>query len=68
MTALWKEVDLNYLWALPYPAPFQEQQYVLDEQLYTIEPDGTVRPTTVEELATRGGYKGRLSGRPSPNI
>jgi hypothetical protein len=41
MEALWKEVDLSYLTSLPYPAPFQEQKYNLDEQLYTIELDGT---------------------------
>ena len=62
MATLWKEVDLNYLLVLPYPAPFKDQQYLLDEQLYTIESDGSVRPTTVEELASRGGYKGKLSG------
>ncbi|RAJ05509.1 hypothetical protein LX64_02669 [Chitinophaga skermanii] len=25
--ALWREVDLNYLLSLPYPAPIEEQKY-----------------------------------------
>ena len=37
MAALWEQVDLDYLLALPYPAPFQEQKYLLDEQMYTVE-------------------------------
>src|SRR5579859_2548970 len=57
MTALWKQVDLDYLLSLPYPAPFQEQKYLLDEQMYTVESNGTVRPTTLEEQADRVGYK-----------
>jgi hypothetical protein len=60
MATLWKQVDLDYLLALPYPAPFQEQKYLLDEQMYTVESNGTVRPATVEEQAHRAGYKGKL--------
>lgn len=39
MNELWKQVDLNYLLALPYPAPMEEQKYAGD----VILPDGTVK-------------------------
>ena len=38
MNELWKQVDLNYLLSLPYPAPLAEQKYVGDK----IKSDGTV--------------------------
>ncbi|RAJ05513.1 hypothetical protein LX64_02673 [Chitinophaga skermanii] len=28
---LWNEIDLNYLFSLPYPASIEEQRYFLDE-------------------------------------
>jgi hypothetical protein len=31
MEMLWKEVDLDYLLSLPYPAPAEEQHYVGDD-------------------------------------
>ena len=31
MSQLWQEVDLSYLLSLPYPAPFKEQKYLIDE-------------------------------------
>lgn len=60
MDELWKQVDLNYLLSLPYPAPFEEQKYLNDEQLYKVEFDGSVRKTTLLEQADRVGYKGVL--------
>lgn len=39
MNYLWKEVDLNYLLSLPYPAPIEDQKYTGD----VIQPDGTVK-------------------------
>jgi hypothetical protein len=38
MDELWKEVDLEYLLSLPYPAPLAEQKYVGDK----VKPDGTI--------------------------
>ncbi|HEY5408670.1 MAG TPA: hypothetical protein VIJ92_16360 [Ginsengibacter sp.] len=38
MDELWKQVDLDYLLSLPYPAPLSEQKYVGDR----IRPEGTV--------------------------
>src|SRR5690606_14590151 len=35
MDELWKQVDLNYLLSLPYPAPLEDQKYVGD----VIQPD-----------------------------
>jgi hypothetical protein len=31
MDELWNRVDMNYLLSLPYPAPFSEQKYLIDE-------------------------------------
>jgi len=31
MDGLWNQVDLDYLLSLPYPAPFSEQKYLIDE-------------------------------------
>ena len=33
MKQLWEKVDIKYLLSLPYPAPFEEQKYLLDEVL-----------------------------------
>lgn len=38
MMDCWKDVDLNYLKSLPYPAPIKEQKYVGD----ILREDGTV--------------------------
>lgn len=40
MDELWKEIDLDYLLSLPYPAPLNEQKYVGD--YLHINPDGTI--------------------------
>lgn len=61
MDELWNQIDVNYLLSLPYPAPFAEQRYFMDDQKYTVEPDGTIRLTTIEEQAWRTGYKGKLN-------
>lgn len=39
MDELWKQVDLNYLLSLPYPAPMEDQKYVGD----VIQPDGSIK-------------------------
>jgi len=31
MSQLWAKVDLDYLLSLPYPAPFNEQKYLIDD-------------------------------------
>jgi hypothetical protein len=31
MNGLWEKVDLDYLQSLPYPAPYEEQQYFTDQ-------------------------------------
>jgi len=33
MAEIWEKVDLKYLLSLPYPAPFNEQKYSLDEMV-----------------------------------
>lgn len=58
MVKLQKQIDMSYLLSLDYPAPFEEQKYLLDEQLFKKEADGTIRPTTLEEQAKHVGYKG----------
>ena len=58
MSELQKQIDMNYLLSLPYPAPFEEQKYLLDEQLFKKEADGTIRSTTLEEQSKYTGYKG----------
>lgn len=60
MNMLRDKIDMQYLLSLPYPAPFEEQKYLLDEQLFSKQPDGTMRRTTPEEQAQSVGYKGRL--------
>lgn len=61
MDELWNQINLDYLLSLSYPAPFAEQRYFLDDQKYMVEPDGTVRLTTIEQQAQRTGYKGKLN-------
>ena len=60
MDDLWKKVDLDYLLALPYPASFEEQKYLLDNQLYEEQNDGEIREIDVQEQANRIGYKGKV--------
>lgn len=60
MSELYKQIDMNYLLSLPYPELFEEQKYFLDEQLFRMESDGTIRPTTLEEQAKYVGYKGTI--------
>lgn len=38
MDELWKQIDLDYLLSLPYPAPLNEQKYIGD----VVKPDGIV--------------------------
>lgn len=61
MADLRTQIDFDYLLSLPYPAPFAEQQFLLDQQLYIEEPNGFVRAKTAEEQAQLIGYKGKLS-------
>jgi len=39
MSELWKNIDLDYLLSLPYPAPLVEQKYITD----LVTPEGDVK-------------------------
>jgi hypothetical protein len=60
MADLENQVNFDYLLSLPYPAPFAEQRFHLDEQKYIEDADGFVRPKTLEEQARFTGYMGKL--------
>ena len=60
MDELWLKIDLDYLLSLPYPAPFEDQKYVADDQRYKRDQKGNIKSTTLEEQAERTGYQGKF--------